>query len=83
MELAKVSLTSESLLSLPKQFYPWFDVCHVLLCVLTVRKECGKRFARDHPAAALLSCVVSSFTFSAHGEVVSKVPSIGFSTRNR
>ncbi len=30
-------LTADGLLALPKAFYPWFDVVHILLCVLTVR----------------------------------------------
>ncbi len=64
MDLTTIKLTADSLLHLPKQFYPWFDVCHILLCVLTVRKECQLKFAREHPAATLLSCIVSSFAGS-------------------
>jgi len=51
--------------SLPSSYYPLFDVCHILLCVLAVRKECGGRdFAFRHPTAALVSCMVSSFAGS-------------------
>lgn len=57
-------VSAQDLLSLPQSFYPLFDVCHILLCVVAVRKEAGKAFAHAHPAAALLSCVVSSFAGS-------------------
>ena len=64
MDPNALPITAQELLALPKTFYPLFDLCHVLLCVLTVRKEAGKAFAHEHPAAALLSCVVSSFAGS-------------------
>ncbi len=50
--------------SLPGLYYPLFDVCHILLCVLTVRKEAGRGFAFKHPTATLVSCLVSSFAGS-------------------
>jgi hypothetical protein len=58
------TLDSAFLRSLPGLYYPLFDVCHVLLCVLTVRKEAGRDFAFRHPTATLVSCVVSSFAGS-------------------
>lgn len=57
-------LTASNVISWPKTFYPWFDVCHILLCVLTVRKEAGKQFAHDHPVATWVSCIISSFAGS-------------------
>ncbi len=50
VDFSAIQLTADSLLSLPKLFYPWFDVCHILLCVLTVRKECGRKVSeRETP----------------------------------
>lgn len=49
---------------LPEDYYPWFDICHIILCVLSVRKESGRSFAWNHPVAAWLSCIVASFAGS-------------------
>ncbi len=74
-------MTAQGLLALPKQFYPVFDVCHILLCVLTVRKEAGKAFAHDHPAAALVSCLVSSFAGSLLANPLLGMPVIAIMIR--
>ena len=63
-DLASMGMTATELIALPKKFYPIFDVCHILLCVLTVRKEAGKSFGHAHPFATWLSCIVSSFAGS-------------------
>ena len=64
MDPQSLPITAQELLALPKAFYPLFDLCHILLCVLTVRKEAGKAFAHSNPTSALLSCIVSSFAGS-------------------
>ncbi len=63
-DLASMGLTASELMGLPKKYYPIFDLCHILLCVLTVRKEAGKDFAHKHPFSCWLSCLVSSFAGS-------------------
>ena len=64
LDLAKMGLTANELLALPKKYYPLFDLCHILLCILTVRKEAGKEFAHRNPFSTWLSCIVSSFAGS-------------------
>ena len=55
---------ANQLKSLPQDYYPWFDTCHVLLCVLAVRKEAGRGFAWTNPFSCWLSCIVASFAGS-------------------
>lgn len=50
--------------NLPLDYFPVFDLCHIILCVLAVRKEAGKDFARRSPFSALLACLLSSFAGS-------------------
>eukprot|EP00093_Oithona_nana_P003934 03934.XXX_53396_54484_1 [CDS] Oithona nana genome sequencing. len=58
------SMYANQLKSLPQDYYPWFDTCHVLLCVLAVRKEAGRGFAWTNPFSCWLSCIVASFAGS-------------------
>ena len=66
MDLSSVDIKmySATLKALPQDFFPWFDVCHVILCVLSVRKEASRDFAWRHPFSAWLSCIIASFAGS-------------------
>ena len=64
MDLSQLPVNGAELRSLPAKFYPLFDCCHIVLCVLAVRKEAGRKFGWNHPLATWLSCVVSSFAGS-------------------
>jgi len=59
-----LNMYAQQLKSLPQDYYPYFDFCHIILCVLAVRKEAGRSFARDHPVSTWISCVVASFAGS-------------------
>ena len=59
-----LNMYAQQLKSLPQDYYPYFDFCHIILCVLAVRKEAGRTFARDHPVSTWISCVVASFAGS-------------------
>jgi len=63
MDTSKL-LTAEGLIALPKQFYPYFDICHIILCVLSIRKEAGRASAIEKPSATLVSAAISSFAGS-------------------
>jgi hypothetical protein len=65
MDWSSLASTSASLKALPAHAYPLFDACHVLLCVLSVRKDVGGRdFALKHPLAVWVACIVASFAGS-------------------
>ena len=66
MDLSSVDIKmySATLKALPQDFFPWFDVCHIILCVLSVRKEASRDFAWRHPFSAWLSCIIASFAGS-------------------
>ena len=59
-----LNMYAQQLKSLPQDYYPYFDFCHIILCVLAVRKEAGRNFAWSHPVSAWISCVVASFAGS-------------------
>ena len=59
-----LDMYAQQLKSLPQDYYPYFDFCHIILCVLAVRKEAGRNFAWSHPVSAWISCVVASFAGS-------------------
>jgi len=58
------NMYAHQLKNLPQEYYPWFDFCHIILCVLAVRKEAGRNFAWTNPLSAWISCVVASFAGS-------------------
>ena len=59
-----INMYAQQLKTLPADYYPLFDICHIILCVLAVRKEAGRNFAWSHPVSAWISCVVASFAGS-------------------
>ena len=64
MDSAQLTMLASTLKSLPQDFFPYFDLCHITLCVLSVRKEAGREFAWKHPVSAWISCVIASFAGS-------------------
>ena len=61
---AQLTMLASTLKSLPQDYFPYFDICHITLCVLAVRKEAGREFAWRHPVSAWISCVIASFAGS-------------------
>ncbi len=59
--LHEMSLRAQAL---KDDWYPWLDVIHIILTVLTVRKEVGVEFSRRHPFATWLASIVASFAGS-------------------
>lgn len=59
-----MSSYAAKLRALPGDSYPVFDVCHILLCCLAVRKETDREFAWNRPFAAWACCIISSFAGS-------------------
>jgi len=64
MDSASFSTYAAKLRSLPGESYPVFDVCHIILCCLAVRKETDREFAWNRPIAAWGCCMVASFAGS-------------------
>ena len=64
MDSAQLTMLASTLKSLPQDYFPYFDICHITLCVLSVRKEAGREFAWKHPVSAWISCVIASFAGS-------------------
>lgn len=50
--------------TLKDDWYPWLDVVHITLTILTIRKEAGMEFSRNHPFATWLASIVASFAGS-------------------
>ena len=61
MDFAWLTMLASTLKSLPQDYYPYFDLCHITLCILSVRKETGREFAWKQPLSAFISCVFASF----------------------
>jgi len=59
-----VASLASKLRALPGDSYPVFDVCHIILCCLAVRKETGRDFAWDRPVATWSCCMIASFAGS-------------------
>lgn len=64
VNLESLSMYAGKLRAFPGEFYPVFDVCHIVLCCLAVRKETGRDFAWDRPIVTWASCMISSFAGS-------------------
>lgn len=64
MDFVWLTLLASTIKSLPQDYYPYFDLCHIILCILSVRKETGRDFAWKQPLTAWLSCVFASFAGS-------------------
>ena len=64
MDFVWLTLLASTIKSLPQDCYPYFDLCHIILCILSVRKETGREFAWKQPLTAWLSCVFASFAGS-------------------
>lgn len=64
MDSASLASYAGKLRALPGDSYPIFDICHIILCSLAVRKETGREFAWDRPIATFICCIVSSFAGS-------------------
>jgi len=64
VNLESLSVYAEKLRSLPGESYPLFDVCHIILCCLAVRKETGRDFAWDRPLVTWACCTIASFAGS-------------------
>ena len=64
MDLVNFAMYSSTLKALPQDYFPLFDVCHIILCVLSVRKEATREFAWKHPFSTWISCLVASFAGS-------------------
>ena len=61
MDFVWLTLLASTIKSLPQDYYPYFDLCHITLCILSVRREVGREFAWKQPLSAWISCVVASF----------------------
>jgi len=64
MDSLSFSSYAAKLQALPGDSYPAFDVCHIILCCLAVRKETGRDFAWDRPVGTWACCMIASFAGS-------------------
>jgi len=64
VNLESLAVYAGKLKSLPGESFPIFDVCHIILCCLAVRKETGRDFAWDRPVVTWASCMIASFAGS-------------------
>ncbi|TRY77058.1 hypothetical protein TCAL_10227 [Tigriopus californicus] len=64
LDLTPYGMDAATLQGLPKRFYPYFDLVHIVLCVLSVRKEAGRAHGQKHPFATWAACMLACFAGS-------------------